>query len=63
MVGTMANRMSIMSVYLPEELHEHIRQLAAQDGRSASGLVTRILKREFAKPRRAPPRQPVAPTP
>jgi hypothetical protein len=53
--------MSIMSVYLPEELHEHIRQLAAQDGRSASGFVVRLLRQKVSEPARAPrhPSQPV----
>ena len=45
----MAKKMAIMSVYLPEDLFERIKELAAADGRSASSFVTRHLAKRFAE--------------
>lgn len=35
---------------LPDELHEALRQRAAEEGTTLSALVTRLLRRELALP-------------
>lgn len=49
-VSVIRPRGTAMTVFLPEGVHEHLRNLAAQNERSLSGEVRWVLKRYSEDP-------------